>query len=316
MQFGFGAGTLYATRNDIANGTPIRFGAMQDISIDFAGEVKELYGQSQYPLDAARGKIKLTGKAKFAQISALIMTNMFFGTTATAGQTLTAYNESATVSAAVTAATSAATAVNGTVLTFTTVPAGVAVGGSVTDTTATAAIPAGTYVVSKTGTTVTLSANIITPGVGSGDSIKFGPSASVANAATFTGDLGVTYANTGVVLTYVASNPSQGQYIEQNGVYSFNVADAAAPVLINYLYTSSTSGFTINGGNPLMGNTPKFQATFNQQYNNQGTTLTLYSCVASKLTFPTKIDDYVIQEFDFMAYANAAGQTFSLSVAT
>ena len=316
MQFGFGAGTLYGVRNDIANGTPIRFGALQDVSIDFAGDVKELYGQSQFALDAARGKTKITGKAKFAQISASILTNMFFGTTATVGQTQTVYNEADTVSAVVSGVTNAATASGNAILHFAAVPAGVVVGASVSDTTAGSVIPAGTYVLSKTGTTVTMSAAATGAGVGSGDTINFGPSLTVSNSTNYAGDLGVFYASSGVALTYVTSNPAQGQYTETGGVYSFNTADAGVSVLVNYLYTNSMTGFTINGGNPLMGTTPKFQATFNNQYGGNGTTLVLYSCVASKLTFPTKIDDYVIQEFDFMAYANAAGQTFTLSVAT
>lgn len=316
MQFGFGSGILYGTRNDIAGGSPVRFGALQDVSIDFDGEIKELYGQNQYALDAARGKTKITGKAKFAQISAAIFTNMFFGTSASAGQSLSAYNEPVTVGTSTTSTTSAASAIGNNVLTFASVPAGAVVGGLITDTTASAAIPAGTYIQSKTGTTVTLSANIVSPGVASGDTITFAPIATVANAATYLGDLGVYYSLTGIPLTYVTSAPTVGQYTEQNGVYSFNSADVGKAVLVNYLYSVTTSGYTILGGNPLMGVTPKFQATFNQQYGNNGTTLQLFSCVANKLTFPTKIDDYVILEFDFMAYANAAGQTFSLSMAT
>jgi hypothetical protein len=315
MQFGFGSGVLYATRNDIANGTPIRFGALQDVSVDFSGELKELYGQNQYALDAARGKVKIQGKAKYAQISASIMTNMFFGGSSTVGTNVTVYNEADTISAVVTAATSASTT-SGATLTFASVPAGVTVGASVADATATGAIAAGTTVASKTSTTVVLSQAVVST-VASGDSIHFGPYVSVANQSTFAGDLGIYYASTGVAFTYVAgSAPLQGQYTEVNGVYSFNTADANTAVLANYLYTNSMTGFTFLGGNPLMGTTPKFQATFNQQYGNNQTTLILYSCVASKLTFPTKIDDYVIQEFDFMAYANAAGSTFSLSTST
>ena len=316
MQFGFGAGTLYGVRNDIANGSPVRFGALQDVSIDFNGEIKELYGQGQYALDAARGKVKIQGKAKFAQISAAIMANMFFGSAATIGSTLTAYNEVASVSAVVTGSVSAATALGSPTLHFTSVPAGVAVGASITDTTTSGVIPAGAYVVSKTGTTVTMSANATAGGVVIADVINFGPSLTVANSATYLGDLGVFYANTGVPFTYVASNPSVGQYTETGGTYSFNVGDAAAPVLVNYLWTSSLVGFTIVGGNPFMGTTPKFQATFNSVYGSNNITLSLYSCVASKMTLPTKIDDYIIQEFDFTAYQNAAGQTFSLSSTT
>ena len=74
------------------------------------------------------------------------------------------------------------------------------------------------------------------------------------------------------------------------------------------------TGYTIAPGNPLMGITPKFSLNFQQQVDANYLNLILYSCVASKLTLPTKLDDYVIQEMDFMAFANAASQTFSLSL--
>ncbi|MDE2467228.1 MAG: hypothetical protein KGL35_00365 [Bradyrhizobium sp.] len=73
----------------------------------------------------------------------------------------------------VSAATSAAAAAGTNVLTFASVPAGVNVGMLSSDVTASAAIPAGTTVTAKTGTTVTLSNAIVSPGVGSGDTIDF-----------------------------------------------------------------------------------------------------------------------------------------------
>lgn len=68
--------------------------------------------------------------------------------------------------------TSAATA-SGAVLTFSAVPAGVAVGQLVVDKTTTTVIPAGTTVLSFTSTTVTMSASVTGGGVGSGDTIGF-----------------------------------------------------------------------------------------------------------------------------------------------
>jgi len=37
----------------------------------------------------------------------------------------------------------------------------------------------------------------------------------------------------------------------------------------------------------------------------------LNSCVSTRLTFPTSIDDYVIQDLDFSAFANSAGNVGS-----
>lgn len=75
--------------------------------------------------------------------------------------------------APVTGATSAATALNGTVLTFSAVPAGVLAGQLVSDTTHNTVIPAGTKVLSKTSTTVTISEEVTGSGVSSGDTIVF-----------------------------------------------------------------------------------------------------------------------------------------------
>ncbi len=112
MQFGFGSGALFAIRNDITNQTPVRFGAMQDVEISFAGDVKMLYSQSQYPIDSARGKVKIEGKAKVAQISAALFNTLYWGGTIAAGQTLINYTEAQTVPASTPfsiAATNAAT---------------------------------------------------------------------------------------------------------------------------------------------------------------------------------------------------------------
>ena len=64
MQLIFGIGALWGTRSDIPNVGPDQFAVLQDNSIDFAFEVKELYSQLGYPSDIARGKGKITGKAK------------------------------------------------------------------------------------------------------------------------------------------------------------------------------------------------------------------------------------------------------------
>lgn len=95
----FGSGQLYGTRTDVANSTPYQFGALQDVSLDFSFDNKELYGQFQFPLAVARGKGKITGKAKVAQFNAKAYNDLFFGQTVTTGQTLvtTAPGESGTI---------------------------------------------------------------------------------------------------------------------------------------------------------------------------------------------------------------------------
>ena len=77
----FSSGTMFATRNDSAAGsnpTPVKFGILQEGSIEFDGTNKELYGTYQFPQDVARGPIKVMGKSKIAQIYSG-MYDLFFG---------------------------------------------------------------------------------------------------------------------------------------------------------------------------------------------------------------------------------------------
>lgn len=313
-QYGFGSGVLYGIRNDISGQTPVRFGVLQDVSIEFSSDVKDLFGQNQFPVDSARGKAKIMGKAKQALLSPLLYNSIFFGQSLTSGQALAAYNETGTIGSVVTGTTNATTALGNAVLHFSSTPANVTVGASVTDITA-SVIPAGTYVIAKDATTVTMSAGATGGGVGSGDTIHFGPVVASANAADFSQDLGVLYASSGNPLILVTGAPAVGEYtVNSTGVYSFNSAESGTEILLNYLY-DSTSGQTIVGGNPLMGDTPKFKIVFEMDYGGNTMTLTLYSCVAGKLSFPTKLDDYMIPEIDFQAHANSAGQVFELGLA-
>ena len=245
-QFMFGSGLLYGTRTDTANNTPRLFGTMQDVSIDFDGEIKELFGQFTFPVDVARGKTKISGKAKFATVAGEIYNDLFFGQTLTTGQEAFAYQEAHTIPA-----------------------------------------PAGPY-------TVQVANHTLVPLT----------------------DLGVTYQSTGQPLTLVTALTGAGQYewAPSTGTYTFDSADASVPVFINYLYTAAT-GTQLAVNNPFMGTTPRFSAVFAETFESQQVVFTLLNCVASKLMFSTKIDDYTIPEMDFSAFANAAGNVGTLSFA-
>lgn len=240
-EFGFGSGLLYATRNDLTTQTPLRFGAFQDLSIDITGDIKQLYGQTQYPLDVARGKSKIECKAKFVGISAVQFNAVFFGGTIATGQTLSAYQE---------------------------------VG----------SIPGTPYTV------------------------------TVSNSATWTTDLGVRFSSTGLPLTLVTGTPTTGQYSVAAGVYTFAAADTLKGVLIDYLYTAVT-GYTMALVNPLMGNAPRFQADFTQSYEGLEYTFHFPRCVATKLTMPSKLDDYTMPELDFSIYADPSGNIMTMTAA-
>ena len=93
MQLIFGIGALWGTRNDITGVGPDQFAILQDNSVDFAFEIKELYSQLGYPVDIARGKGKITGKAKVARVFASLYADIFFGESVATGETNTAENE-------------------------------------------------------------------------------------------------------------------------------------------------------------------------------------------------------------------------------
>lgn len=138
---------------------------------------------------------------------------------------------------------------------------------------------------------------------------------TVTNSATFLDDLGVTYSATGIALTKVASSPATGQYSVAAGVYTFAAADTTLGVVISYSYTIMT-GFQSTITNQLMGQAPTFTVVLNNaNYGSQNFTLKLYSCVSSKLAMNFKNTDFMVPEFDFEAFANAANSIGQLSTA-
>ncbi|MCL2658773.1 MAG: hypothetical protein FWD62_15460 [Betaproteobacteria bacterium] len=113
MQFLFGAGDFYgipltdALGNTVANPTPIKLGVLQEMSLEFSGDVKELYGQYKFAVDVAGGKNKISGKVKHAQISGAAVSSLFFGQGMSSGTMMAAYSD--TTGAAIPAAPSTIT---------------------------------------------------------------------------------------------------------------------------------------------------------------------------------------------------------------
>jgi len=118
----------------------------------------------------------------------------------------------------------------------------------------------------------------------------------------------------------VTTPSAAGQYSVNltTGIYTFAAADANASLLVSYLYNISSSGKKLVLTNQFMGFTPTFKATFYTTKTTgsvpAGLALVLNACTAMKLSLPTKTDDYEIQEFDFSAFADAAGRIGTLSV--
>jgi hypothetical protein len=75
----FGPGILWLTRTDIANSTPYNIGFINEFSTDFSYDTKQLFGQNQFALLAARGTAKSTGKMKAATLSGQALNVALFG---------------------------------------------------------------------------------------------------------------------------------------------------------------------------------------------------------------------------------------------
>lgn len=247
--YGFGSGVVWGTPltdafgNVIANPSPTMFGTLQDVSIDISGENKELYGMNTFPERVARGKTKVTGKAKFARFNGLLLNNLFFGQTMTSG-----------------------------------------VLGKLADFTG-EAIPA-------------------TP---------FTLTVSPPSTGTFAADLGVRDWN-GNPMVAVAASPTTGQYTvnTSTGAYLFAAADTGKTVFISYAYgAASTLAKMSTVMNIQMGSAPTFRLDLVNGLSGNNFSLTLFSCIASKLSLATKIDDFDVQEFDFSAFADSTNRVLT-----
>lgn len=97
-QVNFGIGGLWMIPQG-ANPTPVPVGILSDISIDFAQDLKELNGQFKFAVDIAAGKVKLSGKAKSAQILGATVLSCLAGGTAATGATVGVVSEAGTIPA-------------------------------------------------------------------------------------------------------------------------------------------------------------------------------------------------------------------------
>jgi hypothetical protein len=133
--------------------------------------------------------------------------------------------------------------------------------------------------------------------------------------SSFAADQGVVYAATGLPLKAVASSPTIGQYTVTGGVYTFSSADAGATVLISYSYTVTGPGESIVVTSQPIGPSITFSANLFASDPTTGKqfSILLYNCVAEKLAFGTKLEDFVMPELDFQCFANAAGQVCQIN---
>ena len=63
-----------------------------------------------------------------------------------------------------------------------------------------------------------------------------------------------------------------------------------------------------------MGYAPVFQADIYIPYQGKSLQITMFNAIASKLSFQTKLDDFMVPELDFDGFQNAAGQVLEYSL--
>lgn len=132
------------------------------------------------------------------------------------------------------------------------------------------------------------------------------------NHTTFDQDLGVVYAATGQPLVLVASGPTIGQYSEASGTYTFAAADEGVAMLVNYTSTVTT-GQSITYNNQPIGTTPVFQIDYWNNVNQPTASpfaIRVYNCVGDSLSMGFKLEDFMMPEFDFSCFCNAAGNLY------
>lgn len=164
----------------------------------------------------------------------------------------------------------------------------------------------------------------VNPSLG-GVQTQFGETTSVPAVSPFVytptfrsnyiADMGVVYAASGLPLKAVSTAPTAGQYSVATGIYTFNSVDAGASVLISYTYGAAGTGESIAVVSQAIGPSITFSANLFASDPTTGKqfSLFLYNCVAEKLVFGTKLEDFVMPELDFQCFANAAGQVCQLN---
>lgn len=241
----FGTALMWATPQTnaagaaVANPTPLLFGVMQEAEVEIKRDLKQLHGQSQFPVKVAGGKGSISGKAKYAEIFGSMLETVMFGQSGSAGIQAMVYD------------------------------------------TAGAAIPATPFQITPT----------------------------VPSAGTWSKDLGVIAAATGIPMTRVASAPTTGQYSVAAGVYTFATADQGKTVYINYGYTA-TSAVARKGSiqNLPMGQVPSFSLDLYSPYDGKYIVYSFPRAIADGLKFGFKNDDFTVPEMGFQCFADATGK--------
>ena len=300
ISLGFGIGALIATPQ---NGSPVQFGTLQEVNIEFSASVKTLMGQFKFPVAAAGGPFKVSWKAKSAQIIANQF-NLIFGLSSAVGQKLWAYNEAHSTGVANSTTFTGSIPAGSTALTSSSGPP--VIGEQITGTN----VLPGTFIVSGSGTAWVVN-QAPTLAVTAATLTMAGEGFATTNNTTADTDLGVSYALTGVQLVRVyGAAPTVGQYLYGGGVYSFAAADASKSMFATYSYTQAVTGTTTVIANQLLGTSAPFQVDFlenNPASANTQWSLRLYNSIATKLSIGTKNEDWTVPDLEGECFCNSAG---------
>lgn len=127
------------------------------------------------------------------------------------------------------------------------------------------------------------------------------------SAGTYLRDLGVVSA-IGLPLARVASTPTTGQYSQTGAVYTFAAADVGLQVFISYTYSAtSANAKNLSLINLPMGFVPTFGMDLAIQFAGKQNNWRFPNCVAPKLTFDPKQDDFTQMDMDIQVFADSAG---------
>src|SRR5262249_8335303 len=101
----FGTGVLFSnplstSGNPPTNPTPLKYGVLQECEVSFKGDLKKLYGQLQFPVATARGKVDVTIKGKLAVFDPTLLNQIVFAQAQGVGYNLIVDGEAQTISGA------------------------------------------------------------------------------------------------------------------------------------------------------------------------------------------------------------------------
>jgi hypothetical protein len=238
MNIQFGSGVLFGkpvAGNEPANPTPYKFGVLQECTVDFKGDLKKLFGQYQFPVATARGKLEVGIKGKLAVLDPNMLNQLYFAQNSSTGYMLIVDGESHAIN----------------VNTFT-----------------------------------------------------------VSNIPIDT-DWGVQDAVTGQNFTAVpntASLTAAGQYTVNltTGVYTTFNDNGGVNVKASYTHQVNSTGATINLDNQLMGYAPELEMLLYNKFRNKYFAIQLNDVTLGSLSFPSKLEDFWISDFDGSANADAS----------